>query len=200
MANGVALDALRTRAAHVAFEDLTGIRARISTLPKYQQWMFKRIYQYVAYKLEAFGVTVAQVDAAYSSQACSRTDCACVAGANRDGKDFECVACGYAVDADYNAAKNVAYRYAREVFYGHELGDDKQWFDTVTVSERGVLSKPTSSAGRATSHLALKSGIVTLDGEVVRQDWPHPASPSSPTSPALNEASGSPDPERTRAE
>lgn len=189
VANGVAFDALRARCAHAAFEELKGIRKRISNLPKFQQWMFTRIYEYVTYKLEAFGVAVKQVEAAYSSQACSRTDCDCVHENNRSDNEFECVECGYELDADLNAAKNVAYRYIREEFYGDSVADREKWFDVVDTSEHGVPAGHTSLQGRATSQLALKSGTLSLDGVFTRRDWPEPASSSkSPTSPALKES------------
>lgn len=65
-------------------------------------------------------------------------DCAHVADGNRDGKSFACEECGYAVDADVNAAKNIAYRYIREEFYGDELDHDagEDWFDVVEQAER----------------------------------------------------------------
>ena len=53
---------------------------------------------------------------------------------NRDGKRFECLECGCTVNADYNAAKHVGFRY---------LSDE--------------LSSPAShtcSSGQATSQLA----------------------------------------------
>jgi transposase len=50
----------------------------------------------------------------YTSQGCSRTDCDCVDENNRDGKHFQCLACGYTVNSDYNAAKNIGFRYLSE--------------------------------------------------------------------------------------
>lgn len=160
VATAIKHDALRVRATHVVFETLTRIRKRIPNRPKFQQWVFDKIQSYTEAKLEPFGVTVATIRPDHTSQACSRTDCDCVAEDNRDNKTFECVACGYALNADLNAAKNIGLRYLVE-----ELG-----------------ASPTSrtcSSGQATSQLALVSGTLTPAGEFARRDWastdkPHP--------------------------
>lgn len=172
VANSIKHEALRVRATHVAFEELTRIRQRISNLPKFQQWLFEKVRKYTAYKLARYGVTVDTTTPVYTSQACSRTDCYCVAEANRAGKHFACIECGYTVNSDYNAAKNIGLRYLS-----------------------AELSSPTShkrSSGQAASQLALMSGILSPSGSYSEQDWMstdklHP-----------QQASGSVDPERSR--
>lgn len=114
IANAICVDAIRVSATHVVFERLLDIRRRISTEKEHQQWFFKWVEDYVAYKLEPYDIVVDDTNGAYTSQACSRTDCSHVARANRSGKTFECQECGYGMDADLNAAKNIAYRYVRE--------------------------------------------------------------------------------------
>ena len=114
VANSIKQEALRVRATHVAFEKLTRIRKHISNLPKFQQWLFNRVRMYTEYKLERYGVTVDTTNPEYTSQGCSRTDCDCVDEDNRDDKHFQCVECGYTVNADYNAAKNIGFRYLSE--------------------------------------------------------------------------------------
>ncbi|MFB6228297.1 MAG: RNA-guided endonuclease InsQ/TnpB family protein, partial [Halobacteriales archaeon] len=120
----------------IVFEDLSEIRSRISNGKKFQQWAFRRLFQYVEYKAEGEGLTVEQIDPAYTSQRCSK--CGTTLEENRDGNAFQCLKCGYELHADYNAAKNIGMKYVR----------------------RG----PTSRAGRASSHLALKSGTVNGNG------------------------------------
>ena len=151
VANSIKQEALRVRATHVAFENLTRIRHRISNLPKFQQWLFKTIRKYTEYKLERYGVAVDTTKPAYTSQACSRTDCDCVDEDNRDSKHFECLECGYTVNSDYNAAKNIGFRYLSE-----------------------ELSSPagrTRSSGQATSQLALMSGTLSPTGNFAEHDW-----------------------------
>lgn len=151
VANAVKQEALRVRATHVAFENLTRIRQRISNLPKFQQWVFKKVQTYTAYKLERYGVTVATTNPQYTSQACSRTDCDCVAEANRDGKHFTCIECGYTVNSDYNAAKNIGFRYLS--------------------AEVSTPASPMCSAGQATSQLALVSGTLSPSGAFTEVEW-----------------------------
>ena len=177
VANDVCIDAIRSRSTHVAFEVLEGIRKRISNLPKYQQWFFNRIQQYAEYKLEPYGITVDDVTARHTSQACSRTDCGHAARSNRDKKHFCCGECGYELDADLNAAKNIAYRYVREEIRGESLSSGEKWFDPLTdadVDSDGVLSGRKSQAGRANCQLALKSGTITLHGNFCPEAWPKP--------------------------
>jgi len=149
VANAVVGDAVCVSASHVVFEDLTRIQKRISNLPKFQQWMFDRIQQYVEYKLEEYGIAVEYVDSEYTSQCCSRTDCRHVDGDSRRWKRFHCVECGYEVNADYNAAKNIALRFLIE----------------------NVPASRTRSSGRATRQLALVSGTLTPAGEFVGKEW-----------------------------
>lgn len=122
----------------IVFEDLTDIRDRMSDGKKFQQWAFKRFAEYVAYKAEAVGIAVVQIKPQYTSQRCSHPDCGFTHEDNRDGDDFACLKCGYELNADYNAAKNIAKRYVR---HGH-----------------------TSRGGRAPRQCALKSGTVTGTG------------------------------------
>lgn len=151
VANAVVADAVLVRATHVVFEELTRIRKRISNLPKFQQWMFGRIQQYVEYKLEEYGIECDRVAAHHTSRACSRTDCGCVGGGSRDGKRFRCVECGYEVNADYNAARNIGFRFLEDS-------------DAVPASHM-------CSSGRATRQLALMSGTLTPDGDYADMDW-----------------------------
>lgn len=209
-ANAICVDAIRARASHVVFERLLDIRQRISNEKEYQQWFFKRVEEYVEYKLEPYAVTVDDVNGAYTSQACSRMDCSHVARSNRSGKEFVCGECGYALDADLNAAKNVAYRYVREEFYGDSVAGGEKWFGVVEQAEEdaeyGVSGTHTTSPGRAaseatgdaesqpapTTSIVLKSGLLKLDGRFARREWPETATAGQPaesrTSPTLNEA------------
>jgi putative transposase len=138
--NGIVEDALNVRATHVVFEKLEGIRNRISNLPKFQQWMFKRIIDEVKAQLEPYGVDVERVNPKNTSKGCSHTECGHVSEANRSDKEFECVECGLELNADYNAARNVGLRFLQ--------------------SE--VPTGRTRSSGRVTSQLALVSGVLSV--------------------------------------
>lgn len=57
----------------------------------------------LAYKLEERGGSLVKVNPAYSSQTCS--DCGAVDSASRKNQaDFACTSCGFAANADHNAA------------------------------------------------------------------------------------------------
>jgi len=64
---------------------------------------------YLKYKAKDHGSTVVEVPAAYTSQTCS--SCGHVAAESRKTQsEFECVACGYCLHADVNAAKVILSR------------------------------------------------------------------------------------------
>ncbi len=93
---------------------MTDIRERLPQAKWHHLWAFRRLFEYVEYKAPERGVTAKQVGPNHTSQRCSRTDCGFTHEANRDGEHFRCQKCGYEVNADYNAAKNIGVRYARK--------------------------------------------------------------------------------------
>lgn len=121
----------------IAFEDLTDIRERMPSVKKFHTWAFRRLYDCTMYKAKAKGIDTTQVDPAYTSQRCSR--CGATLRENRQTQArFCCQQCGYEVNADYNAAKNIGFRLLR--------------------------AGQKSPHGGATRHLALKSGTLNVNG------------------------------------
>ncbi|WP_254807908.1 RNA-guided endonuclease InsQ/TnpB family protein [Natronosalvus amylolyticus] len=139
VSNGVVREAVENECTHIAFERLTWIWTRISNASKFQQWAFREIQRQVEYKAEAHGIEVDTVAPQYTSQRCSHGECGFTHEDNRDGDEFECLKCGKELHADYNAARNVAWRLVQN------------WLK--------------SGSGRATSQLALKSGTVNANGD-----------------------------------
>jgi len=95
----------------IAFEELKGIRQRVRLRRKQRDdlhsWSFYQLQQYITYKAQLHGVPVVHVDPRYTSQTCSA--CGHVERANRKTQDaFLCVACGFAAQADANAAVNIS--------------------------------------------------------------------------------------------
>ena len=113
IANEIVTEALDTDCGVIVFEDLSDIRDRLPQAKWHHLWAFRRLFEYVSYKAPERGVSVEQVVPNHTSQRCSRTDCRFTHERNRDGEHFHCQKCGYEVNADYNAAKNIGLRYAR---------------------------------------------------------------------------------------
>lgn len=97
----------------IAIENLVGIRERVR-LRKPQRatfytWAFAQLGAFLIYKAQAAGIPIFAVDPAYSSQECSF--CGHTEKKNRKKRDiFKCLSCGVSLDADVNAARNLARR------------------------------------------------------------------------------------------
>ncbi len=139
--NAIVEEAVENGCTHIAFEDLTDIRERLPGATWHHRWVFHRLFEFVSYKAVEAGIRVRQVNPEYTSQRCSHTDCGFTNKENRDGGDFRCLKCGYEVHADYNAAKNVAVKYARKLRRSHM-----------------------SSGGGAPVDVPLNSGLLTVEG------------------------------------
>ena len=126
---------------HIAFENLTDIRMRMGGAKRFHAWAFRRLFEYVEYKAESFGIEVEQVSPAYTSQRCS--SCGFTHKTNRRSKhEFVCQKCEYELNADYNASKNIARKLLKRLH-----------------------SRQTSSSGGAPCQCALTSGTLSLNGE-----------------------------------
>lgn len=122
----------------IAFEDLTDIRERLPGVKAFHCWAFNRLLEYVEYKAEGYAIDTVEVDPRDTSRRCS--NCGHTAKSNRPTQEqFSCQECGYELQADYNAAKNIGIKH--------------------------VHAGQTSPHGRATRQLALKSGTVNARGE-----------------------------------
>ena len=72
-----------------------------------------RLLQTIEREFERVGGTCIRVNPAYTSRTCSR--CGHEEKANRNGKEFECKACGFKANADHNAAMMVKKRGEEEL-------------------------------------------------------------------------------------
>ena len=94
----------------IKLEHLAGIRQRAPSTKRFRyalnSWSFFQLARFIEYKATLRGVEVLFVDPAYSSQDCSR----CGTRGTRNGKTFQCPACGHADHADANASFNLAQR------------------------------------------------------------------------------------------
>ena len=139
--NQILEEAREHECTHIAFENLTDIRKRMAGAKRFHAWAFRRLYQYVEYKAEMYGLEVEQVSPAYTSQRCS--SCGFTHETNRRSKhQFVCQKCEYELNADYNASKNIARKLLKRLHSGQK-----------------------SSSGGAPCQCALKSGMLNLNGD-----------------------------------
>jgi putative transposase len=138
-------EAQRHGCTHIVFKNLEQIRARISDDKKFQQWAFRELQEQTEYKAEPAGIVVETAEPSYTSQQCSK--CGCTLDQNRDGQQFMCLDCSHSVNADYNAAKNVARKL------------------TVKLQRRQKFP-----AGGAFCQYALNSGTMTVNATELASD------------------------------
>ena len=103
------VDYAQTHRRAIVLEDLGEVRSKGSKIRSYSeraQWSFFQLRQYILYKAALLGVVVYEVEAAYSSQECSR----CHQLSKPAGKKFSCAHCGHNDHRDANAAFTLAQR------------------------------------------------------------------------------------------
>jgi IS605 OrfB family transposase len=104
----------------IALEQLTGIRQSVRLRKKQRlelnKWNFYQFEQFLTYKAEAEGIAVKYVDARYTSQKCSV--CGFISRANRRAQAvFKCGHCGFSLNADLNASRNIRQNYLDAISY-----------------------------------------------------------------------------------
>lgn len=96
----------------IVLEDLTDYRE--SAQNPIHDWPYGMLQEQITYKAKAAQVPVTTVDPEYTSLTCRK--CGVINKQSRKGIEFDCVNCGYQVNADVNAAMNLA-----------AMGDDASW-------------------------------------------------------------------------
>ena len=99
----------KDRGVGLAIEDLSHIRKtakrRDKTFrSKLNRWNFGQLRAFLTYKCALSGVQLVVVEPSYTSQTCSH----CHHIGIRNNKSFKCTNCGNDMDADINAARNIA--------------------------------------------------------------------------------------------
>ncbi len=95
----------------IAIEDLNGFRVTVRKKQREQfgKWAFSELRSFIEYKGILAGIPVIAVDPKNTSKACSQ--CTHTVKANRISQSqFSCKKCGFTLNADVNAAKNIALR------------------------------------------------------------------------------------------
>lgn len=99
----------------IVVENLMDIRTRTKqrgreSRRRLHSWSFAQLRAFLTYKAEAKGCRVMGIDPRHTSKACSR--CGHVHRSNRRSQSrFRCRACGFELNADLNAARNIARKY-----------------------------------------------------------------------------------------
>jgi len=131
--------------SYIAVEGLTNIREGMSNRNdqvkrQMHNWAFRELQEMLAYKASEYGIGVEKIPPAFTSQTCSK--CGHQSSTNRDSETgwFECNDCGYSVDGDYNASKNIGLKLL-------------------------TLPEGKRPSGLGDGHLALKSGMLNGNGD-----------------------------------
>ena len=131
--------------SYIAVESLTHIRDRMDSRNnqvkrQMHNWAFRELQEMIEWKAAEHGIRVEKIPPAFTSQTCSK--CGHQSSTNRDSESgwFQCNECGYSVDGDYNASKNIGLK---------------------------LLTLPSGKRpdGLGDGHLALKSGMLNGNGD-----------------------------------
>lgn len=96
----------------IALEDLKGFNGR-QTVRKAQRerfgkWAFNQLRNFIEYKAKIIGIPVILVNPKNTSRRCSQ--CGYIDKTNRKSQsEFVCKHCGFSLNADINAAKNISF-------------------------------------------------------------------------------------------
>jgi IS605 OrfB family transposase len=108
----IAKEIVRAPCSAIVLEDLSEIRQDMNGRGKMGEWVavwpFFQLSEFIKYKAEAVGKRVIEVNPADTSRKCSR--CGHIDKRNRAGNQFHCLKCGYSLNPDLNAARNIAER------------------------------------------------------------------------------------------
>jgi len=97
----------------IALENLAGIRLRIRAIKKVRRmlhnWTFRQLTTFIEYKARLIGIPIVSVDPRETSRICLR--CGNKKKRNRKSQSsFKCSNCGFSINADLLAARNIALR------------------------------------------------------------------------------------------
>lgn len=140
ISNEIVEEAISYNVDIIAFEDLTDIRDNMPNGKSFHSWAFRKLYEFVFYKAREKGIDVRQFNPKYTSQKCSRCGFTHPNNRNKKLRQFKCLKCNYEVNDDYNASKNIGFKY--------------------------YLKGLKSPQGRSYCQLALKSGTMTPNGRM----------------------------------
>lgn len=112
----------------IVMEDLSYIRKTASYNEWVHKWSFRDLRKKIEYKASLKGIRVVFINPKNTSKECS--NCGHISEKNKKGDFFECERCGFSLDRDLNASRNIAQRYMRNMGLrvackpAHDSGDD----------------------------------------------------------------------------
>ena len=95
----------------IALENLKGFKVTVRHEQREQfgKWAFNELGRFIEYKAKLAGIPVVYVDPRNTSRTCSH--CGYISKSNRKSQsDFICTQCNFSLNADYNAALNIAVK------------------------------------------------------------------------------------------
>ncbi|KXB06296.1 hypothetical protein AKJ53_00765 [candidate division MSBL1 archaeon SCGC-AAA382F02] len=96
----------------LVMEDLTNIRKTAKYNEWVHKWAFRQLQNFLEYKAVEKGIRVVYVNPENTSKKCSK--CGSL-DTERHGGFFECNNCGFSLDADLNASRNIAHSYTETI-------------------------------------------------------------------------------------
>ncbi len=129
----------------IVLEELKGIRERIKVSKKERRWIhswnFAQFQHFIEYKAQSKGIRVVYINPKYTSQRCSK--CGHISKSNRkDQSHFKCSSCGYTINADLNASRNIAINYlvSQQERLGHRVASLPVWAVVNQPNVRGLAN------------------------------------------------------------
>jgi len=99
--------AVKSRAATIKLEMLEGYSKEDRSNFILRNWSYYELQEHIAYKARRNGINVVHIDPYHTSQTCS--ECGYYEPGQRVSQsEFKCASCGAEMNADYNAARNIA--------------------------------------------------------------------------------------------
>lgn len=99
-------EAVKNGCGTIQMEDLSGVTENNTFL---KDWTFYSLQSKIEQKAKEYGIKVVKVKPKFTSQRCSK--CGCIDKSNRETQErFKCSVCGFELNADLNAAKNIAMK------------------------------------------------------------------------------------------
>jgi len=135
----------------IVLESLSGIRnkrMRKKQRKELHSWSFYQLEQFLTYKAIGKGIHIEHVDARYTSQRCSK--CGNIKRSNlKSQSGFRCSKCGFRLNADLNAARNIVLKYL-----------DSKGFYKTRESKRAEVNQPIVTVSNMRSVTSLQASPV----------------------------------------